>query len=123
MAVNADESFNNVVAWLAPKNKTHSKSESLKNRIAVALGINGLSLLGFYKRVFIRLGLMMTPPMLHHLQQKNSYQIKRNEKCKTAAGKKKQVQRYQFNLLKKTVIATERGKSFVAMDHISQLWV
>jgi len=32
MDTNTNESFNNVVAWLAPKNKTYSKSKSLKKQ-------------------------------------------------------------------------------------------
>mgnify|MGYP000532148467 CR=1 FL=1 len=105
MDTNANESFNNIVAWIAPKNKTHSKSESLKNRIGVALGINCLGLLGYYQLLFTRLGLTMTPPMLHYLRQSNNIRAKRIAKSKTAAGKKIRVQKYQLNLLRKTVIA------------------
>jgi len=33
-----NELFNNVAAWLAPKNKTHGSSHLLKTRIVVAVG-------------------------------------------------------------------------------------
>jgi len=102
---NANESFNNAVAWLAPKNKTHSKSESLKNRIAVALGINAIGLLECYKMVFNKLGLTMTPPMHHYLQKTNSLRVTKIAAGKTSKGKKIRVHKCQLNLLKKTVMA------------------
>lgn len=40
MDTNVNESLNNAVAWLAPKNKTCSGSKSLRNRISIAVGVH-----------------------------------------------------------------------------------
>jgi len=47
-----NESFNNVVAWIAPKNKVYSKSKSLKNRIGFSLGINCYGVVVYYDMLF-----------------------------------------------------------------------
>jgi hypothetical protein len=35
-----NESYNNTASWFAPKNKVYCGSQSLKNRLSVAIGIN-----------------------------------------------------------------------------------
>lgn len=45
----ANESFNNTIAWLAPKNKVHCGSNSLKNCISIAIGITALGTLEHHR--------------------------------------------------------------------------
>ena len=100
-----NESFNNVAAWLAPKNKIYGSSHSLKNRIAVAVGITSEGTLAYYREVFNRLGLTMSPTVEHHIRLQSQYRDKRIAKGKTPDGKKKRVDKYHSNLLSKTVVA------------------
>ena len=106
-----NESFNNCVAWVAPKNKVYSSSESLKNRIAVALLINGLGIMGFYEELFVRLGIKMTADVRHFIQQQSEYRRRRIAKSKTAAGKKIRTTRYADKIVAHTLVAKkERAK-------------
>lgn len=56
----ANESFNNTIAWVAPKNKVHCGSCSLPNRINIAVGIKALGLCGHCTKSFDKLGVEMT---------------------------------------------------------------
>ena len=74
MDTNCNESFNNTVAWLAPKNKVYCGSRSLWNQIAIAIGIMSIGLVEFYERLFHKLGIAMTPNMITHfltIKEKN----------------------------------------------------
>jgi len=102
MDAQCNESFNNVVAWIAPKNKVCSKSNSLKHRIAFALGVNALGMLGCYQNMFNMLGIMMNPSVLHYLTQMNKFRVHKIAKSKTADGKTKRVETCQRKLLEKT---------------------
>ena len=63
-----NESFNNTVSWLAPKNKTYSFGHSLSNRISIGVSISLLGTEEFYARVFDKLGIQMTDGAKHHFQ-------------------------------------------------------
>ena len=119
-----NESFNNCVAWLAPKNKVYSSSESLKNRIAVALLINGLGLMDFYDQLFARLGIKMTPDIRYSIQQQSINRERRIAKSKTAIGKKLRVNKYTSKMIMHTLTAKrERSRregtyqSGIGADH------
>jgi len=86
MNTQCNESFNNVVAWIAPKNKVYSKSNSLKHRIAFALGVNALGVLAFYLQLFVLLGIHMTPSVLHYLTQINTHRDNGLGKQKKSEG-------------------------------------
>jgi len=105
MDTQCNESFNNVVAWIAPKNKVCSKSNSLKHRIAFALGVNGLGMLCHCQETFAALGVTMHAAALHCLTQMNKFRVHRIAKTKTPDGKKRRVEVYQRKLLEKTVRA------------------
>ena len=100
-----NESFNNTVAWVAPKNKVYSSSDSLKNRVAICLGINSLGTLDYYRQLFHRLDIAMSDDVLHYLTVVSNKRHKRITKAKTPQYKKKRQLKYQTNLLTKTVIA------------------
>jgi len=100
-----NESFNNIAAWLAPKNKVHGTTESLKNRVAVAVGITSLGTEEHFTELFRRLGVTMTPVVEHCIHLQSKCRSNRNAKSKTAEGKKKRVDNYHKKLLEKTATA------------------
>ena len=105
-----NESFNNTVAWIAPKNKVYSSSDSLKNRIAICLGINGLGTLEYYRLLFDRLGISVSDDVVHYINVISKKRATRLAKSKTPVHKTTRQLKYQLNLLTKTVIA-KREKS------------
>ena len=64
----ANESFNNTVSWVAPKNKVYCGTHSLKNRISIALGISSVGLMEYYVGLFHRLGIAMDDDERHYLK-------------------------------------------------------
>ena len=100
------------MAWVAPKNKVYSSTESLRNRTAVCLGINGLGTYEYYKLLFERLNILPMPSDVdHYLQAISKNRSKKLAQSKTAAFKKKRQAKYQMKLLAKTVVAKcERAK-------------
>ena len=100
-----NESFNNTVSWVAPKNKVYSLSDSLQNRMALALGINGLGMLAYCSELLHRLGIEITSDVKYWLTQQSTARDKRIALAKTPDAKKKRVRRHHDHLLVKTVIA------------------
>jgi hypothetical protein len=88
MDTQVNESFNNTASWIAPKNKVYCGSQSLKNRLSVAIGINKLGIHEYYKRLFLMLGISMTKNVTHFLQHKDRSRTKRLVKIKTKEQKK-----------------------------------
>ena len=102
----ANESFNNTISWLAPKNKVYSGTCSLQNRISIAIGISTLGTLAFFHRLFDKMGIQMTPDVHHYLRVVGNNRKKRLDKTKTKAYKNKR-KAHEFERLKKeTVEAT-----------------
>jgi hypothetical protein len=93
MDTQVNESFNNTVAWMAPKNKVYCGSSSLGNRVGMAIGIKSLGLYEYFKRLFIKMGIHMTPNVVHYLHDvKERSRHKRLEKLKTKELKKERLQ-------------------------------
>jgi len=67
-----NESLNNSISWLAPKNKTCSTTKSLSNRVAIAIGINSVGMVAFFSRLFALLQMQVSFSVEHylHLQEK-----------------------------------------------------
>jgi len=105
-----NESFNNVTAWLAPKNKACGSSESLKTRVAVAVGVTSLGAQEHCKQLFERLGTTMTPVVEHCISLQSEHRDKRNARSKTAKGKTKRVDKCHKKLVEKTA-TTKREKA------------
>jgi len=84
-----NESLNNAISWMAPKNKTHSTSMSLTNRACVALIINSRGILGLFQSLFDRLGISMQPDVLCFLTQVDAIRTKRIKSSQTTKAKKK----------------------------------
>lgn len=86
---NVNESFNNLVAWIAPKNKVYSGSISLLARISVALGQKLAGYEVFFRRVFQAIGMEMEPGVWHYLKWAGEEKLKHKEKSQTAEYKHK----------------------------------
>jgi hypothetical protein len=82
-----NESFNNAVAWLAPKNKVYCASGSLTNRISIALGVNALGSEAYYTRLYKKLGITMTGNIMHCLKVKGNNRNRRLLQLTTRAYK------------------------------------
>ena len=85
----ANESFNNTMAWVAPKNKVYAGSNSLSNRMSIAIGIKTLGIEMYYRGLFERLGIKLTNDTLHYLAVKSKVRQKRIARTKTTEYKKK----------------------------------
>ena len=102
---NMNESFNMICTWFAPKNKVFATSGSLHNRIAFAVGINSLGLLEFYKKLFRKMGITMTPNVLHYLKLKGNIRFNKLAKKKTGDAKKTKNKRKYEKLKEHTRVA------------------
>lgn len=87
-----NESLNNTVSWLAPKNKTYCGSVALRCRVASALGIHLIGFKPFVEKVLGRLGIKVTQgtvwylhtayrkkEVIHELHKKRDFKAKREE--------------------------------------------
>ena len=63
-----NESMNNVIAYVAPKNKTMAHSMSLNNRISWVVGISIFGLNTYWKRVFALMEIQTTSTFEQFLQ-------------------------------------------------------
>jgi len=93
-----NESLNNTISWVAPKNKTYSTSQSLDNRISVAVGINGIDIYSFFCRLFQLLGIQMTEDVACYLKQIDSRRTYRINKSRECEQKKKRQQKFHEQL-------------------------
>jgi hypothetical protein len=88
MDTQVNESFNNTFSWLAPKNKVYAGTQSLRNRLSIAIGINALGQVDYFTRLFKKLGIVMTPNVHHFLEMKETRRAKRLQKVKEQETKK-----------------------------------
>jgi hypothetical protein len=109
MDTQCNDSLNNTISWLAPKNKCYGGSQSLRNRISIAVGINALGLNRFFIRLFHALGITMTPNVEHFLAVNDNNQSKKIYKCKTKDQKKVRNKRI-FDKLRKEERAKRRDR-------------
>ena len=105
MDTNVNESFNNTISWLAPKNKEYCGTQSLQNRLLMGIGIQGLGLLGYFRRLLSKLGIIVTPKILHFLSVKQSKRAMRIDKVKKTNIKKQRLQSKFEQLRKDKAIA------------------
>jgi hypothetical protein len=111
MDTQVNESFNNIVAWMAPKNKVYCGSCSLSNRIGLAIGIKSIGLLECFRRLFLKLGIHMTPNVVHYLNWKDKRRSYRIAKVKTKDQKKARLQgRFDKQRVDEALAKKERGK-------------
>ena len=93
-----NESLNNTISWLAPKNKTYSTSQSLMNRISVAVGINGVGTYAYFTRLFQLLHIQMTDDISHYLKMIDSRRTYRINKAKETDQKKHRQEKFHDKL-------------------------
>ena len=73
-----NESMNNVIAYVTPKNKTMSHTMSLNNRISCIVGISIFVFKKYWKRVF-HLMEKQTTPTLEQLLKAETINAKKNK--------------------------------------------
>jgi hypothetical protein len=88
MDTNPNESFNNVISYFAPKNRVFCTTRSLETRVALAVGVVSVGFNVFYRRIFKALGITMTTPVVHWLEQKDKLRAYRLMTRKTTEVKK-----------------------------------
>jgi hypothetical protein len=111
MDTQVNESFNNTVAWLAPKNKVYCGTLSLGNRIGIAVGIKSIGLVQYFTRLCKMMGINITPNMLHYLSFKDGSWFKRLNKIKTKEAKSNRIQQRIVKQKEDEVVAKkERSK-------------
>jgi hypothetical protein len=110
MDTQVNESFNNTASWFAPKNKVYCGTSSLTNRICVALGVNSLGLLAYFKRLFAKLGIMMTKNVLYYLMMKDRTRNSRLERIKSKAKKTERIQKKNDALRRDEATARKERK-------------
>jgi hypothetical protein len=110
MDTQVNESFNNIAAWMAPKNKVYCGSSSLTNRLGISIGIKSIGLMKYFKRLFLKLGILMTPNVAHFLQTKDKTRFARIEKIKTKEHKKARLQG-RFTKQKEDEVIAKRERS------------
>ena len=93
-----DESLNNAISWVAPKNKTYSTSQSLMNRISLAVGINGLGIYLHFCRLFEMLNISIPEDVAYYLQQVDKRRTHRINKSKDKDQKKKRQEKFHQKL-------------------------
>jgi hypothetical protein len=88
MDTQVNESMNNTIAWLAPKNKCYGGSQSLANRVSIAVGVTSLGFQRYFTWLFHSLGITVTPNIEHFLGVRERNRMKRNNKTKTKDAKR-----------------------------------
>jgi hypothetical protein len=105
-----NESFNNTFSWFAPKNKVYCGSQSLKNRLSMAIRINSLGLHQYFvTRLFKILGLNMPPPVAHFLHIKQVNREKRQNKRQLRKSKQQRKDKYYESLRKNEQLARKEA--------------
>jgi hypothetical protein len=105
-----NESFNNAVSWLAPKNKVYCGSPSLKNRVGMAIGIKSIGTEAYFIRLFKDMGIAVSPNVQHYLRTKGNNRQKRIDKSKTKEQKKLVKNKYFTDLKKEEAAASQARK-------------
>ena len=104
---NMNEAFNQICTWFAPKNKVFAGTGSLNNRIACAVGINSLGVEVFFKRLFKKLGIKLTPNVAYYLHTREKSRVKRLETIRTRAAKQKKNKR-KYDKLKDATLQAKK---------------
>jgi len=107
MDTQMNESLNNAISWFAPKNKVFCSVGSLQNRLSMAIGINSVGFLSHYRRLLSRLGISLTPDVIHFLRVKDRERSTRLAKLKTSAKKKKRMKSKIDTLRSETATAVK----------------
>jgi hypothetical protein len=99
---NANESINNLIARLVPKNKFLSGSVSLKTQVAAAIAIQLKGFASFFRTLLEAMEINVTEGTEYWLEQTDSTRERKKEKQLTIEAKKKRKKVYYENLRLKT---------------------
>jgi hypothetical protein len=105
MDTQINESFNNTASWFAPKNKVYCGSQSLANRLSLAVGIQSIGIHQYFARLFRMLRIAMPPNVAHFLAVKQNIREKRHDKRQLKETKKERAKRKMEQLAADEVIA------------------
>jgi len=97
-----NESLNNTIAWLAPKNKTYSSTQSLLNRVSIAVCISTLGTRVYFDRLFEKLGIVSTRDMQYYLDKQQKTRLYRIDMYKKASSKLQRNKKFHEALKKHT---------------------
>jgi len=123
MDTNVNESLNNTIAWVAPKNKVYSGTASLSNRMSIALSITSLGTMEFFRRLFDEFGITMTEDVRHFLEAHHLRRAKRIAKSKTVDGKKKRARQFHEKLIEHTLVAKKERKKETTINLQAWHWI
>ena len=84
MDTNMNESLNNTIFYLAPKNRVFCTTCSLQNRVAMAVRIVSLGFKPYFVRLLTKLGIQVTTALLHFLEVQDKARNKRLQMLKDA---------------------------------------
>jgi hypothetical protein len=107
MDTQINESFNNTASWFAPNNKVYCGSQSLCNRLSIAVGIQSIGLEQYFARLFRMLRITMPPNVAHFLAMKQNIRVKRRNKRQLTETKKDRVKKKMAQLAVDEVIAKQ----------------
>ena len=85
-----NEDMNNSIAKYAPKTKRYGMTISLTNRVMIAIGVSNLGAEAYWKRVYLRLVIPMSPETISFLQNQDKYRSYRSTYAKKTEVKKHQ---------------------------------
>ena len=97
----ANESFNNQLAYLAPKNVNYLQSKSLYFRLAIAILLNNEGHGEAWKSIFKSVGINLQPKILEHLQIRDKRKEKKKEVMQTSEYKRKRQHRSNAKILER----------------------
>ena len=106
-----NESLNNTIAWVAPKNKTYCGSVSLQTRICIAVGIHILGVEDFYGQLFRLLGIAITPGTAFYLAQQQAIRDRKRNNWQKTETKRRRNLKFHAKLKEHTAkAASDRAK-------------
>ena len=108
MDTNVNESLNNTISYLAPKNRVFCSTRSLENRVAIVVGITSIGFESFFCKVFDRLAIATILYVLHWLKHKDKLRIYRITNRKQTSTKRNRMKR-KFDKLKEEEEAAIRA--------------
>ena len=110
-----NESMNNVISYVAPKNKTMTHIMSLNNRISFVVGISIFGFKTYWKQVFALMEIQTTSTSEHFLQagtlntnKNKSYYQRYDVKRLRAFHKKAMFKKYIYN----NILARRSGMDY-----------
>jgi hypothetical protein len=106
MDTQVNEALNNIVSWIAPKNKTYSGSAALLTRIPITVAIHSVGFDIFFIGLLERLGISITDGTMYWIQQQAEQREHRKDRGQESKYKKQRKKR----LYRKLVVYTQQVK-------------